>query len=176
MGFDMSNNSGISVIICTWNRSSLLRTTLQSLNGQMDCELLNVEVIVVDNNSYDGTKSVVEEALANWRLGDLRYAFEPRQGKQFALNQGIRLSRYGILAFTDDDIIFPKDWIHNIGLIFENETLELVGGKTIILWSDSPKPSWYDQGMLAVLAGVDLGDEKLRPPPSEYAPAGQSSR
>jgi len=170
----MSNHPGISVIICTWNRSALLRTTLQSLNEQIDDEQLDVEVIVVDNNSTDDTKTVVEEVMAHWKLGELRYAFEPQQGKQFALNHGIRLSRHEILAFTDDDILFPKDWISHISHLFKDETLELAGGKTLIVWPTCGKPNWYDPTMLAILAGVDLGDEKLHPPPAGYAPAGSN--
>jgi len=145
---------------------------LQSLNEQMNCGLLDIEVIVVDNNSTDDTKAVVEEALMNWKLGELRYTFEPRQGKQFALNHGIRLSRKEILAFTDDDIIFPNDWISNIGRVFEDETLDLAGGKTVIVWPESGKPSWFDPGMSAIVGSVDLGDKRLCPPPPEYAPAG----
>lgn len=170
----MKNPSSISVIICTWNRSNLLQTTLQSLNEQIDYEQLDIEVVVVDNNSSDNTKKTVEEAVSHWKLGELRYAFEPRQGKQFALNHGIQLSKNEILAFTDDDILFPKDWISNISRVFKDEKLDLAGGKTIIVWPDSGKPPWYDSSMLAILAGVDIGDEKLNPPPSGYAPAGSN--
>lgn len=169
---NMRAHVGITVIICTWNRANLLRDTLSSLNEQMDFEDLALEVIVVDNNSSDTTKAVVDEALKNWKLGELRYAFEPRQGKQFALNHGIQISKHGILAFTDDDIIFPSNWIHNIGEVFKDETLDLAGGKTIILWPDSGKPCWYSPTMEAILGGVDLGDRMLRPPPHDYAPAG----
>lgn len=170
----MSNNPGISVIICTWNRSASLRTTLRSLNAQAKCEHLDVEVIVVDNNSTDDTKSAVDEALTEWKVGNLRYTFEPRQGKQFALNHGIQLSNKEILAFTDDDIVFPQNWISNIGDVFQDETLELVGGKTVLVWPESGKPTWYHSSMLAILAGVDLGDTRLSPPPPEYAPAGSN--
>lgn len=170
----MSKYSDISIIICTWNRANSLRTTLQSLNEQADCDHLNIEVIVVDNNSTDNTKSVVQEVQSGWKLGKLRYIFELRQGKQFALNLGVSVSEYGILAFTDDDIIFPTDWVKNIDEVFADEMQELTGGKTLLIWPDSGKPDWYDDGMLAILAGVDLGDKKLSPPPSGYAPAGSN--
>lgn len=168
----MKKHPDISVIICTWNRSNLLRNTLQSLNEQTNYEQQNIEVIVVDNNSSDDTKKVIYEAVPYWKLGKLRYAFELRQGKQFALNHGIRLSKNEILVFTDDDILFPKDWISNISRVFEDETLDMAGGKTIIIWPNSGKPTWYDTSMMAILGGVDIGDERLSPPPSGYAPAG----
>lgn len=172
MALNMRTHIGITVIICTWNRANSLLGTLRSLNEQMDFENLALEVIVVDNNSSDNTKEVVDEALKDWKLGELRYAFEPRQGKQFALNHGIQISKYGILAFTDDDIIFPGNWIHAISEVFKDEALDLAGGKTIIEWSSAGQPSWYSPTMQAILGGVDLGDKKLSPPPNGYAPAG----
>lgn len=170
----MINNPShsISIIICTWNRENSLSETLFSLNEQADCDGLDVEVIVVDNNSTDNTKSVVEEKSNNWKLGKLHYCFESRQGKQFALNFGIKVSTKDILAFTDDDILFPTDWLAKIYLSFTDSSLELAGGKTLLIWPESGMPSWYDNNMMAILGGVDLGDIKLSPSPDGYAPAG----
>jgi glycosyltransferase involved in cell wall biosynthesis len=109
---------------------------------------------------------------ADWRLGALRYAFEARQGKQFALNAGITLSKSELLAFTDDDIIFLPGWITNICAAFDETDALLVGGKTLVAWPETGAPSWYAPSMAAVLGGVDLGEQRLLPAPSNYAPAG----
>ena len=168
------SESGVSIIICSWNRDHLLRETLHSLNEQAYKGSLPVEVLVVDNNSTDDTRKIVDELALGWRLGKLHYTFEGRQGKQFALNHGISASTYDILAFTDDDILFSEDWVCNIIDIFEGSDLELVGGKTIVQWTESGPPVWFASDMMAILAGVDLGDLKLNPPPAEYAPAGSN--
>lgn len=164
--------NSVSVIVCTWNRSASLRQTLLSLNEQIGCEGGPVEVIVVDNNSSDDTKSVVDSFLPHWKLGDLRYAFEQIQGKQFALNHGIRIARNAILAFTDDDVVFRSDWIRQARLAFDDETLDLAGGKTLLIWPDGGPPSWFAPDMSAVAGGLDLGEAWLDPPPPGYAPAG----
>ena len=96
--------AGLSIVICTWNRAESLRVTLGSLNEQLPCDSHSIEVLVIDNNSSDHTKQVVDEALGTWRFGTLRYAFESRQGKQFALNHGINLCTYDVIAFTDDNV------------------------------------------------------------------------
>lgn len=160
----------IAIIICTWNRAQSLRATLLSLQQQE--APAEVEVIVVDNNSKDETRTVVEELAANWRLGRLRYVFEGRQGKQFALNTGIAASSAPLLAFTDDDILFPVGWIAAICATFEDPRVELAGGRTLLAWPDGKPPRWYDDEMQAILGGCDLGPRPLLPPPVGYAPAG----
>lgn len=160
------------MIICTWNRAALLDTTLRSLNAQQSCGSIEIEVIVVDNNSSDNTKEVVARVRRDWRLGSLHYCFEPRQGKQFALNTGLGVSKMNVLAFTDDDVVLSPLWLASIAQVFENEALDLAGGRTLLVWPAAGKPSWFDPGMSAILGGVDLGESRLFPPPSGYAPSG----
>ena len=172
----MNANSitGVSIILCTWNRAELLRTTLNSLNEHSIPEGVNIEVILIDNNSSDNTKAVYDEMLVNWCFGVLRYLFEPRQGKQFALNSGIAFATYDILAFTDDDVVFDENWAAEIVRIFADPLIDLAGGKTLISWPISGQPQWYHPSMSAVLAGVDLGNTRYAPAPTEYAPAGSN--
>lgn len=166
--------NGISIIVCTWNRAESLLATLHSLNKQKIPTDLEIEVIVVDNNSTDQTKTIVEQSMPNWQFGKLRYLFEGRQGKQFALNSGINFAENDLLAFTDDDIIFESDWTCEITRIFIDPTVDLVGGKTLISWQSTGQPEWYHPSMSAILAGVDLGNNRFAPAPIEYAPAGSN--
>lgn len=162
----------LAIIICTWNRADSLRATLLSLQEQTVPNGVQPEIIVVDNNSCDGTRAAVENLTAGWRMGTLRYVFEGRQGKQFALNAGIGASSGSVLAFTDDDILFPAGWLQAICAVFSNPAIELAGGKTLLVWPPEGRPAWYADAMSAVVGGIDAGDERLAPPPRGYAPAG----
>ena len=162
----------VSIIICTWNRADSLLASLDTLAGQRLPAGVAVEVVVVDNNSSDRTRAAVEELAARWPLGTLRYLFEGRQGKQFALNTGIRASSGDLLAFSDDDIVFPPDWVAAAVAAFADPLLELAGGKTLAGWPAGGPPRWYDAQMAAIVGGVDLGEARLAPPPPGYAPAG----
>jgi glycosyltransferase involved in cell wall biosynthesis len=162
----------VSVIVCTWNRAATLAATLQSLAGQRGLASDQVEFVVVDNNSTDGTRAMVEGLRAAWPVGELRYLFEPRQGKQFALNRGIAQSRFPVLAFTDDDILFPADWLARVQGLFAESGPQLAGGRTCLSWPGAAAPAWFAPDMMAVVGGVDLGDQRLDPAPPSYSPAG----
>src|SRR5581483_76856 len=75
-----------SVIIATFNRASELIHTLASVARVRTAA--DWEVLVVDNNSTDDTRRVVDEAARQFPV-PLRYIFEKRQGKAVALNTAI---------------------------------------------------------------------------------------
>ena len=166
----------IAVVICTWNRAAQLQVTLESLAAVRAPAGVPVEVIVVDNNSNDATSRLLESRRSKWPLGRLTACFEAQQGKQFALNHGISTARNlgcAVLAFTDDDILFPPDWLEQIAAVFgQPDAPSLVGGRTRVVWPNGQIPVWYHASMGAVVGEVDLGPERLRPPPATYAPAG----
>src|SRR5271156_2755228 len=99
----MANGMKLSDILCTYNRAESLAKALASIAQSTVPDSIQWEVLVVDNNSRDATRSVVEEFW--WRdPSRFRYLFEPKQGKSNALNAGIQQARGEILAFTDDDV------------------------------------------------------------------------
>ncbi|MCM8774391.1 MAG: glycosyltransferase, partial [Candidatus Omnitrophica bacterium] len=154
----------ISVIIATYNRCKNLKDTLESLLAQELNSSFDYEVIVVDNNSKDKTKEVVESYKEKFN-GRLRYIFELRQGKSYALNTGIKETKGEIIAFTDDDCIVDKKWILNISNVFQNKLVDIVGGKVIPILPDS-LPKWlnnYKNNLLKYpLMYCDLGDRDIQ--------------
>lgn len=130
----------LSVIVCTYNRCESLRDTLRSLNGQILDHGLGLEIIVVDNNSSDDTRQVVEEAVVDG-LWPVRCVFEGRQGLSYARNCGLREACGEIVAFTDDDIIADSHWVQGLVDAFEQHQADAVGGRIEPLWL-SPPPEW----------------------------------
>ena len=165
--------SRLSVIICTWNRAALLTETLASLRVARGPASARVEVVVVDNNSADNTPDVVRGAQLNWPHGELVYVFEGRQGKQFALNTGIRRCTGDAIAFTDDDVYFDPAWLTNIVHILNSSGAGLIGGITRVEWP-SHRPSGYSLRMSAVTGEFDLGPTPIEPAPPEFVPAGNN--
>jgi len=146
----------LSVIICTYNRASSLRRTLASFKGLCVPANLRWELIVVDNNSSDETRCVVEECskVSGWSL---QYVFEPKQGKSHALNKAVRLARGRIIAFTDDDVIVSPDWLRAIIHAFARTNAACVGGKILPLW-EGARPHWLTNHFFGYLALLDHGE------------------
>jgi glycosyltransferase involved in cell wall biosynthesis len=104
----MLTDPSVSIIVCTCNRASSLRNTLDALRRLQKPPGWRSELIVVDNGSVDDTVRVVEEAKT---LDDtLRYIREPERGLSRARNAGLRAATGAVLLFTDDDVIVAPDW------------------------------------------------------------------
>jgi len=150
----------ISVIICTYNRCDMLATVLRSLAAVDVAPRLSWEVMVVDNNSTDRTREVVEQAVAEG-LDNLRYLFEGRQGKSHALNSAIEAAEGEILAFTDDDVTVHPGWLTELKSIFDRNPCLGAGGKIIATFDGTP-PSWLrldiSRPFLSPLVSFDHGD------------------
>ena len=149
----------ISVVVCTYNRATLLREALRSLFAQQ-VENLDYEIIVVDNNSSDDTPASVESLQAESPV-PLRYFRESRQGNAYARNAGVEQAAASIIAFLDDDCIADKVWIATIKSAFDRDPqLDFVGGRVLPVWEGDP-PSWLSTAHWAPLALLDYGTDAL---------------
>ena len=97
----------VTVILCTYNRCQILMKALESVAVSVMPESVEWEVLVVDNNSNDQTREVAQQ-ICRKHPAHFRYLFEPRQGKSYALNSGIRVGRGDVLAFMDDDVMVDR--------------------------------------------------------------------
>jgi len=139
----------ISVIICTYNRANSLKDTLDYLKNQSYKDD-SWELIVVDNNSNDNTKEIIN-SYKN-KLPNLTYQFEPNQGLSFARNLGIKYAHGDIIAFTDDDVLPEADWLYQISNNMAIYNCDACGGYISPKW-EAPPPSWLSEifyGFLAI--------------------------
>jgi len=147
----------ISVVITTYNRADLLPAALAGILAQ-ETGGLRYELIVVDNNSTDNTREVVENFIAQGH-SVLRYVFEPRQGVSQGRNAGVAAARANIIAFTDDDVVPAPGWIAQIKHSFaEHKDVDFLGGKILPEWQ-TPPPRWLTTDHWWPLALLDRGDE-----------------
>jgi glycosyltransferase involved in cell wall biosynthesis len=147
----------LTLLVCTYNRSADLVEMLDTALAQETGGAFTYEVLVVDNNSTDDTRAVVENFIARGH-GNLRYLFEPRQGKSNALNTGLGAARGWIYTIADDDFILPADWLKKIYEGFRaHPQVSFVGGKVLPLWQ-GPVPTWLGREHWSSVALADYGD------------------
>jgi glucosyl-dolichyl phosphate glucuronosyltransferase len=148
-----------TVLICTYNRAELLRETLATLRRVRSRR--RWDILVVDNNSTDHTRQVVEQRTEDMPA-PLHYIFEPRQGKSYALNNGISLSQGEIIVFTDDDVRVGPGWLDAACEALDADpSIEYTGGPVRPLWG-APPPQWIDRDrgdLWGTLAILDYGHE-----------------
>lgn len=129
----------ISVVVSTYNRSDSLARVLQSLCDQT-LQKSRYEIILVDNNSTDDTRSVTESFAE--RYENVRYCLETKQGLAHARNRGWRESHGDYVAFVDDDAKAPSHFLQTAEGIIERMSPLIFGGSFYAFY-DSPRPSWY---------------------------------
>lgn len=151
-----------TVIICTYNRSQNLPQCLERLARQQRVQGFEWEVLVVDNNSNDGTERVVAELSAKLPI-NIRYAHEGQQGLNYARNTGIRESQGKYFVYVDDDILVSENWLASLHESLVRNNADSVGGR-IHLDPSVKLPKWIrpDSDMKGFLGFQDYGDEPFQ--------------
>lgn len=154
--------------MCTYNRCRDLAKALDSILVSELPDSVQWEVLVVDNNSTDQTRDVIEDFCRRYPR-HFRYLFEPQPGKSYALNAGIREASGDVLAFADDDATVEATWLWNLTQCLNNGEWAGAGGRIILEWPSS-LPSWLSiKGPYSrhCFPGFDQGQEpkRLHSPP-----------
>lgn len=106
----------VSAVITTHNRKDLLLLAIQSVLNQT---YKNIECIVVDDASTDGTKEILNDYIKQRKL---RYIYIPAEkscGGNHARNIGIRNANGQYIAFLDDDDEWLPEKIEKQIIAFE---------------------------------------------------------
>ena len=133
----------MSVLICTFNRLPFLKKLAESIAPQLPAAF-PLEIVIVDNNSSDGTADWAR-ALAAETPG-FRYLFEPRQGLSHARNAGAQTAQYGFLLYLDDDALLPPHYLPTLGRLLARHDPDFLGGPLYPLYLD-PKPAWFPESL-----------------------------
>jgi glucosyl-dolichyl phosphate glucuronosyltransferase len=129
----------ISVVICTYNRATLLQMAVNSVLVQ-NINPEKYEILVIDNCSTDNTRSVIEQLIAH--NNQIRYIFEENQGLSYARNRGWREARGQYVAYLDDDAKVPPEWLRVAEEICLNIKPAVFGGPYYAFYNNS-KPKWF---------------------------------
>ena len=115
----MTSQPTLSVVVCTYNGAEKLEFCLAALLRQQ----LNVDVLVIDDGSTDGTVAIAQR----YEVDIIRHQIN--QGISVARNTGLRESSTSIVAFCDDDCTPPPDWTEKLlAAWIESPGASVIGG------------------------------------------------
>lgn len=147
-----NKNPKVIIGVCTYNRCNDLKRCLNSLTK---LDYPNFEIVVVDNNSTDDTKKIVES------FADVKYISEKHQGVAYARNALLDYCGEDddYLGMIDDDETVAPDWIKNMLQVFNlNIRVVAVGGPYIPKFEIS-QPKWMPDAFHAY--GKDVKGAKV---------------
>jgi len=148
----------ITVAVCCYNAARYLTKLIENL-AALECPI-PFEILIIDNNSSDNTKEIVQNFASNFHI-PTRYVFEKEQGIPFARNRAIEESAKSLfLAFIDADEIPGKKWLSTAVTGLSNYNADCVGGKILLNVQYSPK--WLTDSIQPFLGKIDYGNKPFR--------------
>ena len=107
----------LSLITVTYNSNKTLSDTLQSVLGQTYSD---IEYIIVDGASKDGTVSIIKEYEPKFQ-GRMKWISERDNGLYDAMNKGIRMATGDVVGvINSDDFYHRADILQNVADAFKD--------------------------------------------------------
>jgi glycosyltransferase involved in cell wall biosynthesis len=103
----------ISICICTYRRTELLKRLLKELVRQQTKGQFSYSIVVADNDEHPSARQLVQE-FTNTTHIDITYCFEPRKSISFARNKALEHAKGDFIAFIDDDEFPAENWLLNL--------------------------------------------------------------
>ncbi len=120
----------VTVLMTAYNAEKFIKEALASIIKQT---YSNLEIIVVDDGSIDGTFKIINEFKARDKRIRV-FKMNKNSGPSVASNFGIRKAKGEFIARMDaDDISFPDRIEKQVKFLKENPEVILVGGQCILI-------------------------------------------
>lgn len=122
----------VSIITVCYNRK---HTIAKSIESVLEQDYSNIEYIIIDGNSSDGTKEIIQ----SYSEKITRYISEPDKGMYDAINKGLSMASGHIIGLMhSDDEFYDKTVISTIVTAFKNSpSTDGIYGNGIYISNDS---------------------------------------
>ena len=123
----MKNQIKISVILPVYNVASFLKKSIDSLVHQ---NFNNYEIILVDDESTDGSNVILDDYQKNFK--NIKVIYQKNSGSGAARNKGLEIASGEYIYFMD-----PDDWLEG-EMLSENYSLASKYSPDVLIFG------WYD--------------------------------
>jgi glycosyltransferase involved in cell wall biosynthesis len=106
-----AGSPSVSIVLATYNRRDWLRLAMDSVLEQ---DYRNLELLVMDDGSTDGTPELLAEYEARYPAERFRYFRHQNMGQARTLNRGYELARGEILGYLSDDDLLERDAVSGL--------------------------------------------------------------
>lgn len=122
----------VSVITVCYNRKATIK---QSINSVLDQDYPDIEYIIIDGNSSDGTQAIIE----SYSDKITHYISERDKGMYDAINKGLKLATGDIIGLMhSDDVFYDNSVVSKIVNTFlKSRTADAVYGNGIYVTNDA---------------------------------------
>jgi hypothetical protein len=100
-----ANQPSVSIVLATYNRRDWLRLAMDSV---LDESYPNLELLVMDDGSTDGTPELLEEYSRRHPPERFRFSRHENMGQARTLNRGYEMARGEILGYLSDDDLLAR--------------------------------------------------------------------
>ena len=137
---------GFSIIVCCYNSADVIEDTLRSLCHLQTDNSFEIELIIIDNVSTDGTSQFSQNFLAQNKVSfNFKIVTEKRAGLSFARRKGIDEAGFEYLIFCDDDNRLSPDYaLRSFELMESNNSIGAAGGFGNAV-SVIKFPEWFEE-------------------------------
>lgn len=118
----------IAIILPAYNEAITIKETILSFYK----ELPHANIVVIDNNSSDGTAQIVKQTFDEYSIhGQL--LFESRQGKGNAIRHAFKTIKAEVYVMSDADMTYPASKVHDLITPIIEENMDMVVGDRLSL-------------------------------------------
>lgn len=141
----------VSIVTVTFNAATHLAQALDSI---LDQSYPNIELIIIDGGSSDGTISIIQERESKIDF----WISEPDKGIYDAMNKGLALARGKWIAFKNADDWFLPDAILNFVSFSKLSDADVYCGNSLSVIQENPlvtSPFMTDANRIGRIPGID---------------------
>ena len=144
----------VTIAICRRNRGAELQATLATLQHVKIPTDYDVDLVLVDNGSTDGTREIMQRFRLPGAV--VKVVREDRTGLSHARNRAVLESAGKVLLFSDAGIRFPIDWIKQMaGPILSDNADAVAGGVKLARSLERPWATELHRSWLAATETID---------------------